>query len=1502
MKSFKDYSTPESLTEEVVPETTQDVLSVDIDKSLLVKKDNINMLESFSKNYASFVENIAKAEALMEQIKTLDDLVKREELENVFTAHLLMVSENINNIKTDVNGINERDIEYLQGIVEQVEAKADEVSQYLDLELPKIKKTIFESQHTSNLKVETLQSSVDQIKQSVDEEITTFRGEVATIEEVKQKFNDLQTNVEGFEQLVELRVSEINQKVTIAEEVSQKVDELDSKVTRTQDQLVEEAFAKQQLNEQLSNLYTSLSTVNTELTALSEQYQTNLNPAVQDAFVRINAFEQNMKTVDQIVGTYNDNLDKAKAELRQVVNEVNQIFINDKYVELNEKVDQIQAMFNSLQEKEVLVEEMAATASREEILKLLKDKSFQQPNPPKVDPNFTAVTAKLKFLEQAIGRIAATGPGSGEVNLRWLDDVDRNSIQDGYYLAYNGTTKKFEFRQVSGGPGGVDQVQSNWTQTNTSAVDYIKNKPTLATVATTGSYNDLLNQPTIPAAQVNSDWNATTGVAQILNKPTIPAAQIQSDWTQTNASAVDYIKNKPTIPDIGPIQDLFAATGEPMGHEDRTQSTMSFVNSTRTFTISPVSGHFDVWVKGTKYTYTTSQSVNIPNATGLYYIYFNSSGIGYQTSFFIWDQQAMTAYVYYNAVTGTGQVFDERHGITLDWQTHEYLHRTHGALYSSGFAVSNYSLNGDGSLDAHCQLDLAGGTFFDEDNQIDIVHSNTPVANTFQQDLQGPARIPMYYWQGTDGGWVLDAATNYPMKMGTNRPQYNYHNGTTWTTNDIDNNKFGVTFIIATNILNTPVIGIIGQSQHSNVGDAEAYNLSDMDLSSFPVVEMRVLYRVVYECKTSYTNTPSARITSIWDLRITASPTTNVTTGDHGSLTGLLDNDHPQYLLVANAATVATSGSYNDLLDLPTGGSTFSGSYNDLTDKPTLATVATSGSYYDLIDHPILASVALSGSYNDLSDTPSFSQPTELVNGPYSVGLDTSGILHLPYDVTLQTYSSGNLEIAPSGNKSALYLSKDSGASSLKSVEDLEFTSGSFTDPKLWTFNTDGNIVLPVGGTITNSGGTSTVIFDTDLASVATSGSYNDLIDTPTIPAAQVNSDWNSSSGVSQILNKPDLTIATLTSGTISATPSSANDIPNKAYVDAVAGGVNYHPAVDHATTAALGSYTYYNGPANDGIGATITGPVNGTLTIDGHTISSTDITTGTRFLIKDEPTAGNLAVANGVYLVTAVSTVSTGWVLTRALDYDKQGNGVNEIDAGDFMYVISGTVNASTAWVQQAKNVVIGTTNITFIQFSAAGTMYSAGTGLSLSLNNQFSITSTGVTANTYGSSSSVPVIVVNDRGQITSASNTTIAITTSNVSGLAAVATSGSYNDLSGIPTPINLASPGSIGATTPATGKFTTLTATGQIISTSAAGDEGGEFILAKPVTNTSIATSVTMDIWQNRIRFFETGGTNRGAYIDISTLPDGISTNLTAASTGSGPTTGQVIATSMGYNLF
>ena len=80
------------------------------------------------------------------------------------------------------------------------------------------------------------------------------------------------------------------------------------------------------------------------------------------------------------------------------------------------------------------------------------------------------------------------------------------------------------------------QVNANWNAS--SGVAEILNKPNLATVATSGSYDDLTNKPSIPAAQVNSDWNAVSGVQQILNKPTIPTVNDATLTIQKNGTNV----------------------------------------------------------------------------------------------------------------------------------------------------------------------------------------------------------------------------------------------------------------------------------------------------------------------------------------------------------------------------------------------------------------------------------------------------------------------------------------------------------------------------------------------------------------------------------------------------------------------------------------------------------------------------------------------------------------------------------------------------------------------------------------------------------------------------------------------------------------------------------------------------------------------------------------------------------------------------------------------------
>ena len=243
-----------------------------------------------------------------------------------------------------------------------------------------------------------------------------------------------------------------------------------------------------------------------------------------------------------------------------------------------------------------------------------------------------------------------------------------------------------------------------------------------------------------------------------------------------------------------------------------------------------------------------------------------------------------------------------------------------------------------------------------------------------------------------------------------------------------------------------------------------------------------------------------------------------------------------------------------------------------------------------------------------------------------------------------------------------------------------------------------------------------------------------------------------------------DITSIALTTGTISTSPTSGTDIVNKAYADSIASGINFHQAVRLATAAALPANTYNNG--SSGVGATLTANANGALSVD-----SVAAVVGNRILVKNEAAQAN----NGVYTVTQVGDGSTPYILTRATDFDSAGTGVNQIDAGDFFLVTAGSTQANTSWVQQTPlPITVGTTAIVFTQFGAS-TTYSAGTGLTLA-GTVFSITNTGVSASTYGSASSVPVLAINAQGQVTSASSTSIAIAASQItSGTVSVAQGG-------------------------------------------------------------------------------------------------------------------------------
>jgi len=87
---------------------------------------------------------------------------------------------------------------------------------------------------------------------------------------------------------------------------------------------------------------------------------------------------------------------------------------------------------------------------------------------------------------------------------------------------------------------------------------------------------------------------------------------------------------------------------------------------------------------------------------------------------------------------------------------------------------------------------------------------------------------------------------------------------------------------------------------------------------------------------------------------------------------------------------------------------------------------------------------------------------------------------------------------------------------------------------------------------------------------------------------------------------------------------------------------------------------------------------------------------------------------------------------------------------------------------------------------------------------------------------------------------------------------------------------------------------LNITGTLRALTQGGDEGGEIFLDKAETNTTLSAGVTIDVYQNKLRIFETGGSVRGAYIDLSAAGAGVSSDLLSGGGGTVDTTARVSA--------
>jgi len=338
------------------------------------------------------------------------------------------------------------------------------------------------------------------------------------------------------------------------------------------------------------------------------------------------------------------------------------------------------------------------------------------------------------------------------------------------------------------------------------------------------------------------------------------------------------------------VWDVYTSTNEPTGFLNRTDSTLYWSDVDRQFAISAASATFDYYLRGTKYT-IASANIQISDTTGLHYLYLSSNRDFIDSvspdlieEADIFRNKPLVSIIYWNKSSQTAPyVGEERHGIQMDGDTHQYLHYVEGTRWLDGLALNTISSNGDGDEDSHAQFGVDVGTVIDEDISID----NSSVDSTIG--------LPIYYRSGTSGIWFKTTNAGFSvLTIGTGRLAWNQNDSGNWSLQEVDNLDFVLAHVFGTTKKEDSVISIIGQTEYDGTADAREGATTEVNsllLGDLPGPEMRPIATVIFQTANGYGNAVKGRIRTTdedddyVDWRTTAFGR-GTAASDHGSLGG----------------------------------------------------------------------------------------------------------------------------------------------------------------------------------------------------------------------------------------------------------------------------------------------------------------------------------------------------------------------------------------------------------------------------------------------------------------------------------------------------------------------------------------------------------------------------------------------------------------------------------------
>ena len=474
--------------------------------------EGIDTLTAFTESLSNYTENIEKINAISEYIDgiklELKSYTTKEDLEKSSMAQLLVIEQCINAIEEKINGIDSENINEIKHNVEDISNRFDS---FLNVDAPKYRKLIAESELRTSNRFDKLKSNINDILEEISDLVNIKYNEIleavddvnaAAINEICAQFNELQEEIPNYRNFIveselknEKRILSFQETLDKnVEAVNEKVDSIEEKVKEINQEKIDQISSKVNSFLEIDAPKYKNFIVESELKVEQRllNFRETLDETIKivdekvDSIVGIDQqlteqLKEKIQTINDLAkdaSSFIDEIELHKTHISEKVTELeSQVVVNESHIKKqNTHIDTIQEeVYAALQKLNLdeLDEKNYEISKKikylEEIFEKFNEKQVLNENiiaePPTVDnkdpltpldQNYVTLDQLQQHYRLFINRVQqqlATIGGGGETRLQYLDDIvgiaTNPAAYDQQFLKYNHPTRTFVFAEVS---------------------------------------------------------------------------------------------------------------------------------------------------------------------------------------------------------------------------------------------------------------------------------------------------------------------------------------------------------------------------------------------------------------------------------------------------------------------------------------------------------------------------------------------------------------------------------------------------------------------------------------------------------------------------------------------------------------------------------------------------------------------------------------------------------------------------------------------------------------------------------------------------------------------------------------------------------------------------------------------------------------------------------------------------------------------------------------------